>query len=245
MSLKMLVIDSDAATLKLMRTLGTALGHMVLTAEDYDAGAHRAETQRFDLIFMSVGVSEPQAFVSVRRIRRSRANGESTLVVFAPAEDVKTLRMAFSEGVDYVLNKPVAASRVRPMLEAIDSPGWKGKRPSARMPLFTPVKCTWSTEHVELSSMNISESGMLLRPAMDVDIGGEVGLEFSIGEVGATLSVSARVVRKEDKRTAAVEFLELAPENRNAIQLYILGRLKGEERPKDLQGIKLPRWSDG
>lgn len=245
MSLKILVVDNDATSAKMLRQLATALGHMVMAAEEYEAGAQKAEAQRFDLIFLGLGAEGSEALVAARRVRNSQINRETTLVVLSPADDVPTLRLAFSEGADYVLAKPVAPNRVRPMLAAIDSPGWKGKRPAARMPLFAPVKCTWGGGEAALSSLNLSESGMLLKPGLDLEVGSKVELEFAIAEVGASLHTAARIVRKEEQRSVAVEFVEPAPEARNAIQLYILGRLKPTERPKDLEGIRIPRWSDG
>jgi len=41
--------------------------------------------------------------------------------------------------------------------------------------------------------MNISESGMLLQPTVDVEVGQEVALEFKIAEVRTSLNVLARV----------------------------------------------------
>lgn len=244
MSLKVLAIDRDLAALKMLRPLGTALGHTVLTTEDYDVGAQKSESQRFDIVFLGLD-EQPEGLRTARRIRNSPINHDTTLVVLSPADDIKTLRLAFSEGADYVLPKPIAANRIRPMLAAIDSPGWKGKRPAARMPLFTPVKCLWDQQQTVLSSLNISESGMLLKPSLDLEVGHEVALEFAIAEVGGSLSATARIARKEETRSVAVEFTDLTPETRNAIQLYILGRLKEPERTKDLQGVRIPRWSDG
>jgi CheY-like chemotaxis protein len=245
MSLKVLAIDRDLATLKMLRPLGTALGHLVLTTEDYDVGAQKGEGQRFDIVFLGLDVAQPEALLAARRIRDSQINRDTTLVVLSPADDVETLRLAFSEGADYVLPKPIAANRIRPMLAAIDSPGWKGKRPASRMPLFTPVKCVWGQQQAVLSSLNISESGMLLKPSLDLEVGDKVALEFAIAEVGGSLSALARIARKEETPSVAVEFTDLTPETRNAIQLYILGRLKEPERAKDLQGVRIRRWSDG
>ena len=85
--------------------------------------------------------------------------------------------------------------------------------------------------------MNISEGGMLLQPSVEIDVGQEVALEFKIAEVGASLNVLARIVRKEGSERVAIEFIGLPPEDSNAIQLYVVGRLKDVTRPRDLSGI--------
>jgi hypothetical protein len=151
------------------------------------------------------------------------------------------LRKAFGEGADFVLTKPVAAARLRPMLAGMDSSEWKGRRHAARLPLFTEVICTWDDRQFPLRSMNISESGMLLQPSVDIEVGQEVELEFKIAEVCASLHVLARVVRKEGTERVGMEFVGLAPEDHNAIQLYVMGRLKDLTPPRDLSGIGLRR----
>jgi hypothetical protein len=100
--------------------------------------------------------------------------------MLSATDDIENLRKAFGEGADFVLTKPLTAGRLRPMLAAMDSSGWKGRRHAARLPLFTEVICTWNDRQFPLRSMNISESGMLLQPSVDVDVGQEIGCEFNI-----------------------------------------------------------------
>ena len=170
-----------------------------------------------------------------RRIRNSQPNRETTIVVLSATEDIEGLREAFGEGADLVLTKPISAVRLRPMLAAMDSPGWQGKRHAARLPLFTEVNCTWGDRQFPLRSMNISQSGMLLQPSLDAEVGQEVSLDFKITEVRASLSVRARIVRKEGTLRVAIEFISLAPEDQNAIQLYVMGHLvSGQTSTREL-----------
>lgn len=106
------------------------------------------------------------------------------------------------------------------------------------MPRITEVICTWDNQQFRLRSLNISESGMLLQPSAEIEIGHEVALEFKIAEVSATLKVLARVVRQEGTERMGVEFIGFAPEEFNAIQLYVLGRLERDMTPpRDLSNI--------
>jgi hypothetical protein len=86
--------------------------------------------------------------------------------------------------------------------------------------------------------MNISESGMLLQPSLDVEIGEEVSLEFKIAEVNALLNVRARIVRKEGMERVGMEFIGLAPEDINAIQLYVMGRLIKAQASQERAGSR-------
>jgi len=241
MSLKIMVADDEPLSLKLIRSLAVPSGHTVLTSDNSKEAGQRAETQRFDVAFVAMGTPQLDGLDLARRIRKSPLNLETTIVMLSATDDVKSLRAAFGQGADFVLSKPVTAGRIRPMLAAMDSPGWKSKRRAARLPLITEVLCTWDDRKFPLRSLNISESGMLLQPAPEIELGQEVALEFKIAEVRASLNILARIVRKEGAERTAVGFLGLAPEDLNAIQLYVLGRLRDLTPPRDLSNIGMNR----
>ena len=226
MSLKIMIVDDEPVSVRLVRSLAAPLNHTVLALQDSQEAGQRADKQRFDVVFVGMGGLE-----LTRRIRNSQPNRETTIVVLSATEDIEGLREAFGEGADLVLTKPISAVRLRPMLAAMDSPGWQGKRHAARLPLFTEVNCTWGDRQFPLRSMNISQSGMLLQPSLDAEVGQEVSLDFKITEVRASLSVRARIVRKEGTLRVAIEFISLAPDDQNAIQLYVMGRLVSGQTP--------------
>jgi CheY-like chemotaxis protein len=241
MPLKIMVVDNEPQGSKLIRSLAAPLDHMVFAFEDSQAAGHRAESQRFDVAFVATGAPQLDGLELARRIRKSPLNMETTIVMLSTTDDVKSLRAAFGEGADFVLSKPVTASRIRAMLAAMDSPGWKGKRHAARLPLITEVICTWEGRKFPSRSLNISESGMLLQGSADIEVGQEVGLEFKIPEVGIALKVAGRIVRKEGTDRLGLGFIGLAPEELNAVQLYVMGRLRDLTRQRDLSQIGMNR----
>jgi CheY-like chemotaxis protein len=240
MSLKIMIVDAEPASSILLRSLAAPLGHTVLTFDNFDAAAQRAEAQRFDLVFAGMQSPIVRELELVAQLRNSQFNREATIVMLSAKEDIPSWRKAFSEGADFVLIKPLVGDRMRRMLAAMDSLEWKN-RSAARMPLVTDVLCAWEGRQISLRSRNISETGMLLEPTIDGELGGKVALEFKIPEPGASLRIPARIVRKEGADRVAVAFTALAPEDRNAIQLYVLGRLKDLTPPRDLAGIGLRR----
>ena len=240
MSLKIMVVDSEPVSLKLIRSLSAPLGYTVLAFDDYQAAAQRAEAQRFDALFVGMRLPGLQGLEVVSQIRNSVPNRESVIVMLNPTEDIPSLRQAFGEGANFVLVKPLVADRLRRMLAAMDSPEWNRRR-AARMPLFTDVLAISDDRQFPLRSLNISETGMLLQPSIELEAGQEIALEFKIVEVRASLNVIARIVRKEGTDRFAVEFVALAPEDQNAIQLYVMGRLKDLTPARDFSGIGMRR----
>ncbi|HUC53504.1 MAG TPA: response regulator [Candidatus Cybelea sp.] len=241
MSLKIMVVDDEPQSSKLIRSLAAPLDHTVLTFEDGQAAGQRAESQRFDVAFLGMGTPQLDGLELARRIRKSPLNLETAIVMLSAADDIGSLRKAFGEGADFVLAKPISASRIRPMLAAMESPDWKNKRHAVRLPLITEVICIWNNQQFLLRSLNISESGMFLQGSADIEVGKEVGLEFKIAEFRATLKVLGRVVRQELPDRLAVGFIGLAPEDINAIHLYVMGRLRDMTPHRDLSSIGMRR----
>lgn len=241
MSLKIMVVDDERASLQLVRSLAAPLKHVVLTFEDYQEAWKRAETQRFDVVFVGMRATNPAGLELAQRLRNSTLNRKAVIVMLSATEDIASLRKAFGVGAELVLVKHITGGRIGPLLAAMDSPHWQSKKRAARMPLFAEVKCSWDGRPFPLRSLNISESGMLLQGALDAEVGQEVALEFKLAEVGATLNVPGRIIRKDETSSVGVGFIGLAPEDHNAIQLYVMGRLKDLTPQRDLSGIGMRR----
>jgi c-di-GMP-binding flagellar brake protein YcgR len=141
----------------------------------------------------------------------------------------------------FVIPKPITAARIIPMLTAMDSPAWKTRIRASRLPLFTEVKCKCGDRDFLMRTMNISETGMLLQSSHDVEVGQEVSLGFKIAEIGISLNVRARIIRKEGTERLGIEFIGLMPEEKNAIQLYVMGRLSKSAPSRDLSDTRMHR----
>lgn len=229
MSLKILVADSEPKSLPLLSAVATPLGHSVLPFKDYQEAAQRGETQQFDVAFLGMRLPELTGIGVAGRLRNSAPNHDAAIVMFTSVDDIPTQRKAFGEGADFILTEPVQAGRLHRLLSALDSPGWKQAKPAARLSLLTDVICSWLHRKQVLDILNISETGLLLRPLVTAPEGEEVILEFKINEGDAAMKVRGRIVRKDESaKLTGVEFVKLPRQVRQAIHAYVMGRAKDE-----------------
>jgi CheY-like chemotaxis protein len=229
MSLKIIVADSEPKSTPLLRAVATPLGHSVLPFQDYEAAAQKGETQHFDVAFLGMRLPDLTGIGVAHRLRNSAPNRDAAIVMVTSADDIPTHRKAFGEGADFVLTEPVQGGRLHRMLSAMDTPDWKHNKPAARLPLFAEVSCSWLHRKQAVTSLNISQSGMLFRPLVDAPLGEEVTLEFKIAEVHASLNVRARIIRQDEEgQVVGVKFVDLPREVRNGIQVYVMGRANDE-----------------
>ncbi len=190
MSLKIMVVDDEPLSARVIRSLAVPLGHRVLTFGDSAEANQQAQNQRFDLVF--VGMPRADGLELTQGLHKARTDVETTVVMLSAVDDVEIYRKAFGAGASFVLPKPITGARILEMLAALESPGWKNRRHAVRLPLFTDVTCKLDGKEVPMRSMNISESGMLLQSAQDdLETGKEVSLGFKLVDVGATLNLRA------------------------------------------------------
>lgn len=105
MSLKIMIADDEPGSTILMRSLAAPLDHTVVAFENNQEAGQRTETQRFDVAFVGMRMPESDGLELARRIRNSQANRDTTIVMLSATDDIKSLRMAFGEGADFVIAK--------------------------------------------------------------------------------------------------------------------------------------------
>lgn len=224
--MRVLVVDDEAAVLKVIKALVEPLGLDVLTIADSREAAQRANTDKFDGIFVDTKMPFLDGFALVASIRASAANARVPIVMLTGLNDVETMRKGFKAGVTFFLNKPVNLERLHALVKVMRGPMLKEKRRYGRLPFRASVSCQLGPKQFKTNSVNISEGGMLLEASGGALVGDELNLEFALAP--STRSVKARVkaVRKEAPDRMATLFLNLEAQDRQAIQDYISGRIK-------------------
>src|ERR1700722_1479365 len=101
MSLKIMVIDDEPLTLKLVRALAAPLNHTVLAFEDGQEAGQRAESQRFDVAFVGMRLPQLDGVRLANRIRNSEPNRDTTIVMLSATDDIASLRKAFCQGAHF------------------------------------------------------------------------------------------------------------------------------------------------
>jgi CheY-like chemotaxis protein len=251
MSLKIMVVDDEPDVLKLIKTIVEPWGYEVLALADSREAARRLETDRFDGIVLDILMPYVDGFELVRRARASPLNRGAPVLMITALSDVDTTRKCFALGVTLLLNKPFTYEHIYNLFSAARGSMLQERRRHARLPFCTIVECRSGAiggKQFRAVSLNLGESGILLESSGGLEVGNEVILEFTLppardaGEPPRKESkissfpepatppaepraIRGKVVRKGSPDRIAVQFVDLTPENRQAIQRYIMGRV--------------------
>jgi hypothetical protein len=133
------------------------------------------------------------------------------------------MRKGFQAGATFFLGKPLTRERIYHLFNATRGAMMVEQRRHRRFPFRTTVKCGYSGKQLNLQSINLSESGMLLDSSGGMDLGQEFDVEFLVPPGPKPILARARTVRQEPPDHLAIEFVTLRPEDRQALQHHLNG----------------------
>jgi CheY-like chemotaxis protein len=223
MAFRILLVDDEAKVSELMKVMLEPLGCSVVTSADSREAAVELTKQEFDGVFVDVQMPHLDGFGLTKLIRTSGANARVPIVMLTALDDVETMRAGFKAGITLFLGKPFTGEKLRGLFNVLRGAMLTGRRRYARLPLGTTVNCTAGSQTLKLHSLNIGLGGMLLSHSGRLDVGQEVDLEFKLPKVTRLVKPRGRIVRKEPPDRIAVQFINVAPEDQEAIQSYVGG----------------------
>ncbi len=224
--MRVLVVDDDEATLKVIKALVEPLGLEVLALADSREAAQRVNTDKFDGVFVDTKMPFLDGFALAQSIRASAANARVPIVMLTGLSDAETMRRGFKAGVTFFLSKPVNLERLHSLVKVMHGPMLRERRRYARLPFRAVVNCRLGAKQFKTESVNISEGGILLAASGGAIVGDELDLEFALAAQTHSVRVRARVIRKEAPDRTATMFLNLDAPDQQAIRDYITGRIK-------------------
>jgi CheY-like chemotaxis protein len=227
MAMKLLVVEDDPQVLQTIKSLIESLGYEVVALADSREAAWRVGKEKFEGAFLDARMPHLDGFSLTEAIRKSPSNSKITVVMLTGYNDAETMRAGFKAGVSFFLGKPPDLNRLGTLLKLMKQQMLREKRRYIRLPVRTVVHCSLGKRQFKSASLNVSEGGMLLEDSGGADVGQELRLRFSLPLIPDVLNPSARVTRKERSGHTALQFLQPSPEDRQVIQDFIAGLVKG------------------
>lgn len=117
--LRILIVEDDSASLKLMSYLVRAFGHTSLEARDGQIGLQVALQQRPDLIVCDIAMPKADGFQVARRCREHRELHRIPLVAVTAMAMPGDRERILAAGFDGYIGKPITPETFVPQLEAL------------------------------------------------------------------------------------------------------------------------------
>jgi CheY-like chemotaxis protein len=205
-SLKILLVEDDAASLELMCEVLASVEAAVRPVADSEEAAALVRKERFDGIFLDLQMPKMHGFELAARIRQSPWNKSTPIIVVTGREDRQTMQEAFKVGATFFLQKPIDRQKLLRLFKTARGTMLQNRRRFLRVPLKTEVAYEIRGQTAKGASWNISQGGILVE-ADHVRQGDQVRLSFRLPGENITVNAVGVVVRVDERQRAGVQFV--------------------------------------
>ncbi len=220
-SLKVLVVEDDVASLELMSEVFTSLKAEVSSVGDSEKAAGLINRQRFDGIFLDLGMPTPDGFQLARMIRGSALNKSTPIVIVTGLDDKQAMQQVFSIGATFFLQKPIDRQKLSRLFLTVRGGMLDNRRRYVRVPLRADVALNVGSKTMRASSWNLSEGGMQME-AEGLQTGAELRVSFRLPASEIAIEAEAKVVWVQKNRLG-VQFTGVSAASKEAIRKFIGG----------------------
>ena len=219
-SLKLLVVEDDAASLELMTEVFTSLKAEVRPVSDSEKAAGMVNQEKFDGIFLDLEMPKLSGFDLARVIRESSWNKSTPIIIVTGRDERQAMQEAFALGATFFLQKPVDRQKLTILFRTVSGGMLENRRKSIRVPLQTEVTCTVGSRTIRGMSWNLSQGGMQVE-ASDLHVKETVRLSFRLPVSGVSIDVIGTVAWAGENRQG-IQFTTLSPSTQQSIIKYIV-----------------------
>jgi len=127
MAEKILIIDDDVDTLKLVGMMLQKQGYQIIAASNGEQGLTQAEAENPDLILLDVMMPEMDGYEVAKRLRANSLTANTPILMFTAKTQLDDKVTGFEAGADDYLTKPTHPTELIAHVKALLARSGKGK----------------------------------------------------------------------------------------------------------------------
>ncbi len=195
----------------------------VRICSDFASATDRLEESKFEAIVLDFG-KRKEALELLKTIRQMKSH--KGVVVIVILNDNHEMPHAFRAGTNFVLVKPLSAAVLTRTLRAAYPLMVRERSRYFRCPLQTSTYISIGSQPaLMVSSTDISEGGMGIGNAPDLQPGDKVVLQLKLPTTHTAVKITAKVCWRDDKGRAGMEFVYIPPSVKEQLVSWLVGRL--------------------
>jgi len=219
LSLKLLVVEDDPASLELLTEVLRSLEAEVRPVNDSEKAAVLVNQEKFDGIFLDLEMPNLNGFALAQEVRTSSWNRLTPIVIVTGRDERDTMQQAFATGATFFLQKPIDKRKLALLFRAVRGTMVENRRRYARVPLQTGVTCKVGANVSQGRTWNLSQGGIQVE-AGHLKAGDKVRVSFRLPSSGVTVDAQGTVVWAKEARQG-IQFNKLSNSAHEAIQQFI------------------------
>jgi len=220
--LRLLIVEDDRPTLEFMTAVLASLDAEIRALDDSELAARAVNQERFDGIFLDLGMPKMDGFQLACKIRESPWNGATPIIVVTGRDDRGTMARAFTVGGTFFLRKPLDRRKLARLFMAARGAMLENQRHFLRAPLRVELVCQVGPQSVRGMSRNISVGGILFDIGRPLEPGTSLRLVFQLPGQPANMNLGAVVARVDEKQRIGARFSKLSEREQQTIRQLVI-----------------------
>ena len=131
MAEKILIIDDDIDTLKLVGMMLQKQGYQIIASTNGEQGLTQAEAENPDIILLDIMMPEMDGFDVTKRLRANSLTANTPILMFTAKTQLDDKVTGFEAGADDYLTKPTHPTELIAHVKALLARSSKGKAPTS------------------------------------------------------------------------------------------------------------------
>ena len=218
---QILAVDNDPQMLGMMGKVISQTGAMPRCVVSGQLAADLVDRDKFEGVFLDWRMPEMNGVDLVRRIRLSKRNTRSPIVMLSRTGSPAALKEGFRAGINLSMEKPFSIQQFRHLLLASRALMFEERRRHYRVPVLETVTCRWDKSRVEGQSVDLSTSGILVSLVNPPPREAEVYVKFSLPDFSYRISLPAKVARVTPEGQVGLRFFGVKREVRERMVKFV------------------------
>jgi DNA-binding response OmpR family regulator len=192
---KILVVETDAATLRLFDATLKAIGAAPRCVASGRQASEVINREKFDGVFLDWDTPEVSGEELTKRVRLSKSNSRVPIAMLTGRRDTRAIAQGFEAGGTFFLQQPAGAKELTRLLNASRGAMLEERRRYQRVAVEMSIICDWEKKQLKGQGVNLSSMGVLATMSPRPGVGAAVEVEFTLPNSRQTVMLKGTVVR--------------------------------------------------
>lgn len=224
---KILVVEKDAATLRLFDATLKAIGATPRCVASGRQASEVINREKFDGVFLDWDTPEVGGAELTKRVRLSKSNSRVPIAMLTERRDTQAIAEGFKAGVTFFLQKPLGEKELTRLLNASRGAMLEERRRYQRVSVEMTIICDWEKKQVKGQGVNLSSMGVLATMSPRPGVGAAVEVEFTLPGTRQTVMLNGTVVRHGPGGQLGIRFQRPTAEESETIKAFVEKALSG------------------
>jgi two-component system chemotaxis response regulator CheY len=219
---RVLVVDDDPLVCELIHDVLESAGIEARTVTDSTRVAAHLGEEKFEAVFLDVGMPPPDGIEVARQMRAGGLNQKTPIVIITGETGRSVLTRAFQVGANFFLFKPVQRHSLLRLIRVTEGSIMRERKRFARVRRNCKVTMESGEQRLHGTTVDLSLDGLLVKAGEVFSVGYRVQFSLELAPGTPSLRASARVMRLVGDDCMGLQFENVGAADSTRLEEFLL-----------------------